>query len=168
MPDAAVQRDTGLMPPLPPGPGHRALRKGRGSLPGQIYLITVVCLHRRPRFVDAAAAHAVSAVLDRADSWSDACNLAWVLMPDHWHALVQLGDRVPLPTVMRRINSLTARAANAAAGERGQVWQSTYHDHALRDDEDLRDCARYLVANPLRAGLVRSVRDYPYWNAIWL
>jgi len=28
--------------------------------------------------------------------------------------------------------------------------------------------ARYIVANPLRAGLVESVRDYPHWDAIWL
>ncbi|MNN75503.1 hypothetical protein D3C81_1918110 [compost metagenome] len=53
-------------------------------------------------------------------------------------------------------------------GRTGKVWQSGYHDHALRRDEDLKAAARYLVANPLRAGLVKSVRDYPFWNAVWL
>ena len=35
-------------------------------------------------------------------------------------------------------------------------------------EEDLRAVARYIVGNPLRAGLVRNVLDYPYWNCVWL
>ena len=34
--------------------------------------------------------------------------------------------------------------------------------------KDLRELARYVVANPLRAGLVQSLRDYPHWDAEWL
>ena len=48
------------------------------------------------------------------------------------------------------------------------LWQAGFHDRALRAEVDVRAAARYLVANPLRAGLVVSVGDYPYWNAIWL
>ena len=43
-----------------------------------------------------------------------------------------------------------------------------HHDRALRRDEDLLAVARYIVANPLRAGLVRRVGDYPLWDAVWL
>ena len=148
-------------------PGHRALRKGRFSAPGQVYLVTVVCKDRQRRFSNFDHACAVSRVLAHGDSWRSACLLAWVLMPDHWHALVQLGEE-PLASVMQRVNSLTARAANRSAGKRGQVWQSAYHDHALRSEESLRLAARYLVANPLRAGLVERIGDYPFWNAVWL
>jgi hypothetical protein len=38
----------------------------------------------------------------------------------------------------------------------------------LRADEDLRVVARYIVANPLRAHLVKRIADYPFWNAVWL
>jgi len=48
------------------------------------------------------------------------------------------------------------------------IWQAGYHDHALRKEEDIRDVARYIVMNPVRAGLVRSVREYPLWDAKWL
>jgi len=48
------------------------------------------------------------------------------------------------------------------------VWQPGFHDHALRKEEDVRAVARYVVANPLRAGLVQRIGDYPHWNAIWL
>lgn len=147
--------------------GHQALRKGRFSSPGHIYLVTVVCHGRRRLFRRFDTACAVSRLLADSDGWQDAQVLAWVLMPDHWHALIRLGA-VPLPVVMQRINSLTARAANRCAGERGQVWQPAYHDHALRDEEDVRAAARYLVANPLRAGLVKNIGDYPFWDALWL
>jgi hypothetical protein len=49
----------------------------------------------------------------------------------------------------------------------GPVWQPGYHDHALRREEDLVTVSRYLVANPLRAGLVAYIGNYPLWDAIW-
>jgi hypothetical protein len=48
------------------------------------------------------------------------------------------------------------------------VWQKGFYDRALRSDEDVAAVARYIVANPLRAGLVDSVREYPFWDAIWV
>jgi len=41
-------------------------------------------------------------------------------------------------------------------------------DHALRTDENLLNVARYIIANPLRAGLVTRIGDYPLWDSIWL
>jgi len=38
----------------------------------------------------------------------------------------------------------------------------------MRKEEDLQALARYIVANPLRAGLVKRVGDYPHWDAMWL
>lgn len=153
---------------IPSNPGSRALRKGRTSLCGQIYLVTVACHRREQRFRNTRAAQDVSRILQCADTWNDAANLAWVLMPDHWHALVQLGPSRALPSVMQRVKSVTARAANAATNRDGRVWQPGYHDRALRHDDCLVNFARYIVANPIRAGLVTRVRDYPYWNAVWL
>ena len=48
------------------------------------------------------------------------------------------------------------------------VWQANYFDHAVRQDEDMRKIARYIVANPLRANLVERLGDYPLWDAVWL
>ena len=47
-------------------------------------------------------------------------------------------------------------------------WQTGFHDHALRTEEDLPAIARYVIANPLRAGIVTSVRAYPHWDTVWL
>ena len=48
------------------------------------------------------------------------------------------------------------------------MWQAAFHDHALRKEENLHEIARYIVANPLRAGLVSSLAEYPHWDAVWL
>ena len=149
-----------------PVPGHKSLRKGRLSLAGQVYFTTTAVRGREPLFADFIVGCAVSRALGSPRSWSDARALAWVLMPDHLHCLVQLGQS-PLPKVMQSVHSITARAANAECGRSGQVWQGAFHDRALRADDDLLEAARYLIANPLRAGLVARVGDYPFWDAIW-
>jgi hypothetical protein len=49
-----------------------------------------------------------------------------------------------------------------------RLWQDGFHDHGIRREEDLRKVARYIVGNPLRAGLVDNILNYPYWDAVWL
>ena len=48
------------------------------------------------------------------------------------------------------------------------LWQRGYYDRAIRSDEDLPSIARYIVGNPIRAGLVTSVGQYPHWDASWI
>ena len=88
-------------------------------------------------------------------------------MPDHVHVLIQL-EQDELGRLVARIKSHTAREVNLLRGTNTPVWAKGYYDRALREEDQLKDVARYIVANPVRAGLVKSVRDYPYWDAIWL
>ena len=69
---------------------------------------------------------------------------------------------------MNRIKSATARAYNARSACTGAVWARAYHERALRRDNDLLGAARYLVSNPVRAGLVKCVGKYPFWDAVWV
>ena len=89
-------------------------------------------------------------------------------MPDHVHWLVQLRDETSLSKVVQTTKSATARRLNRHLKRRGKIWQYGFHDHAIRKEEEIKDVARYIVANPLRAGLVSNVRDYPFWDAIWI
>jgi putative transposase len=92
---------------------------------------------------------------------------AWVVMPDHFHVLADLRCGT-LGTAMRMLKGRTARRINGVCGITGTLWQRGYHDHAIRVEEDLRSIARYVVANPVRAGLVRRLADYPFWGARWI
>jgi REP element-mobilizing transposase RayT len=147
--------------------GQGALRKGRVSEPGRIYLVTCVAWNRAPVFRHYRAARVASRAIHSPKSWGDAQCLAWVLMPDHWHGLIQVGEE-DLSKVINRLKSRVSKAIRAEEGRRSPLWQRAFHDRALRDDEDVRDAARYVVANPIRAGLVQRAGQYPYWNAIWL
>ena len=148
--------------------GHRALRHSRASLPGQIYNITTSTNSRKPIFMNYSAACAAARCFEDHRILVDASMLAWVLMPDHVHWLIQIGTVADLSTVVGRLKSASARNVNRILVSTGAIWQRAYHDHALRTDEDVATVARYIVANPVRAGLVRRVGNYPFWNAVWL
>jgi len=148
--------------------GHHALRKGRVSIANSIYLVTTTTFERQKLFADFSAACAAAQCFEKIELLGDATMLAWVLMPDHVHWLLQLGARDKLSKVIDRIKSASGRHTNIQMGRSGAVWAKAFHDHALRDDEDIQHVARYIVANPLRAGLVTRIGDYPFWNAVWL
>jgi REP element-mobilizing transposase RayT len=148
-------------------PGHRALRKGRHSQPNGIYLVTFTAAARRPLFADFQVACAASRTFEPSAVAESAALLCWVLMPDHFHGLLRLDGAQNLSQAVRRIKSRSSRAC-ACAGTAQPVWAKTLHDHALRRDEDVLGTARYIIANPIRAGIVERVREYPFWNAVWL
>jgi putative transposase len=143
------------------------LRVGRFSESGRIYLLTVVVDQRQPFFADWQLGRLVVQELRQAqeEGWGDF--LTWVVMPDHMHCLVQLHERT-LAELMCRIKSRSSLAVNQALGRRGRLWQKGYHDRTVRREEDVKALARYVVANPIRAGLVTRVHDYPLWDACWL
>lgn len=148
--------------------GHRALRRGRVSMPRHVYLVTSATAARKPFFHDFPAGCAAARCFEDRAVLDDTRMLAWVLMPDHAHWLIQLGEKRSLGMTVNRIKSASARMANRALNRQGPLWDRAFHDHALRADEELRQAARYVVANPIRAGLVGRVGDYPFWNAVWL
>ena len=148
--------------------GHHRLRIGRVSLPGQIYLVTFCTQGRRPLFADLRVASTAVVVLRDAHWWKEAKPLAWVLMPDHWHGLIQLRGTAQLSRVIGRLKGGSAHRLGALFPDLRPVWQPAFHDHALRRDEDVPDCVRYLLDNPVRAGLASSAQAYPHRGGDWL
>jgi len=70
---------------------------------------------------------------------------------------------VTLGTLMRRFKSRCSLALHKAGVKHEPIWQNGYQDRALRREEHVVRVARYIVANPLRAGLVKRVGDYAVW-----
>ena len=139
---------------------HR-LRSGRYSAPGHIYMITTVTQNRSRIFEDFYAARRLVTILREEELRGSQQTLAYVVMPDHLHWLTQL-QHGSISNLVGRVKSLSARNVGRA------IWQDGFHDHALRREEDLLSTARYIVANPLRAGLVKHLGEYPHWDAVWL
>ncbi|MGJ4804398.1 REP-associated tyrosine transposase [Luteimonas sp. SDU82] len=145
---------------------HR-LRLGRHSVAGQPYLLTFTTARRQPFFRGFDAGCQVSRILSAAETWPHGALLAWVLMPDHWHGLFVLGDGEDLSRSVARAKSAPTRQWHFHSGS-GPLWAPGFHDHGLRREESLLHVARYIVLNPVRAGLVRTCADYPFWDAVWL
>ena len=87
--------------------------------------------------------------------------LAYCFMPDHLHVLAQgHTDNADLRVFMKRLKQQTGYEYTRRYGER--LWQVGYFDHVVRSEESVLKHARYIVGNPVRAGLVRNVDEYPF------
>ncbi len=147
---------------MPDHSRSRLLRSGRYSEIGRIYLVTSIVHDRQPVFAEWPLGRLLVNEFRRAEQQGLALSLAWVVMPDHFHWLVELKCGT-LASLMKQVKASSSREIN-----RGRLWQQGYHDKAVRREEDIRGLARYIVANPLRAGLVTHIGDYPLWDAAWV
>ena len=87
--------------------------------------------------------------------------IAYCFMPDHLHLLVRgLAESADLQRFMWRWKQFSGFAHKRATGE--SLWQESYFDHVLRDDEETWRAAKYILENPVRRGLVSHFAEYPY------
>ena len=91
--------------------------------------------------------------------------VAWVVMPNHVHVLIETFAGHPLANVVNSWKTFTAREANRILGRQGQFWYREYFDRAIRDERHLHAAIRYIHANPVTAGLGPTPEDWPYSSA---
>jgi hypothetical protein len=88
--------------------------------------------------------------------------IAWTVMPNHVHLLFTTGS-TPMAKVLQRLKGSTARDANRLLGRMGQpFWQRDYWDTFIRDREHAETTIRYIRENPVKAGLVKAWKDWPW------
>jgi putative transposase len=121
-----------------PGAIHHVI--ARGNAGSEIFLT-----HR-----DASVFLATLAAAVTSKRWQ--C-LAYCLMPTHYHVLVETPDP-NLSEGMHFLNTAYAAGFNAAHGHVGHVFQKRFHSELVTRDEHLLEALRYIVLNPVRAGLV--------------
>ena len=151
---------------MKPRKGSNLLRKGRASIKSQHYLITTAVHERKPVFNQAEPAEIVLSSLLWLEKQGKIILDAAVVMPDHLHFVAGL-KHGSLAEFMRSFKGYTAYKINELKNKKGPFWQPQYHDHALRQDEDLNEVVLYTLRNPVRAGLVKDFQDYPFWYCRW-
>ena len=82
------------------------------------------------------------------------------LMPDHLHLLLRVGQ-AGLVEVVGDVKSRTTREWWAHGGG-GALWQRSFYDHGIRGSRDFDETVRYIVENPVKAGLVEDWAEYPF------
>ena len=90
---------------------------------------------------------------------------AYVIMPNHVHALITQRDGERLAYVVGAWKGWTAKQINRAAGREGPLWQRDYFDRYIRDEEHFLECIHYIEQNPVRAGLVATPQDWRFGSA---
>jgi putative transposase len=125
------------------------------------YFLTFCCNRRRDVFVDAEVVAAALEQILRSSTRYQFAVIAYCFMPDHLHLLVEgRADDADLIAFARDIKQRTGYHWPGKAD--GVLWQDGYYERALRDDEQTLTVVKYILENPVRAGLVREPRDYPY------
>ena len=89
---------------------------------------------------------------------------AYCLMLNHVHLIVVPDDEDGLRRALGEAHRRYTREINLRRGWRGHFWQERFHSFPM-DEPHLLAAARYVERNPLRAGLVRRTRDWPWSSA---
>ncbi len=140
---------------------NRAVRlPGPNTGPGAV-AVTVVVNGRRPLLIsprDISGALDVDLAMVSPDGHVKV--LIACFMPDHIHLMLMLdGKGSPLGQYIRQWK--TKWTKRLRGGDEKPLWQRSFYDHWMRKDE-AQAYAAYIVANPMRKGLVESWQAYPY------
>jgi len=89
----------------------------------------------------------------------------YCFMPDHLHLL--MFGQSPTSRIKVAMDQFKRKSADWFEAELpSTAWQANYHDHIVRNDEDLASHVQYVLANPVRAGLADEWGDYPFTGSI--
>ncbi|MDI1360812.1 transposase [Methylotenera sp.] len=106
----------------PPQLKHQKdLRKGRYSQTNQIYHITTTTKNRRPIFSDFASARKLIGTIRKSDDLNFTKTIAFVIMPDHMHWLMQLENHATQQRIIRSMKSQSAKAIGMPTWQTGKL-----------------------------------------------
>ena len=128
------------------------------------YFLTLCTDGRRRIFRSALVVEGVRLHLQHAAATEGFAIIAYCFMPDHLHLLVEgLKESSDL---RRFVSSFKQRSGSAYRRGTGQcLWQPGYYDHVLRDEQSMQATAGYTLQNPVRAGLVARMEQYPHMGS---
>ena len=124
------------------------------------YFVTTVTLNRTKAFSELEFGRFAAQALIEIAGREDFALSAYCLMPDHGHLLLSAtSERSDLRRMVSSWKQGTGFAWSRIHSQR--LWQHGYWERVLRDGENTLSTARYVIENPVRAGLVREPSDYP-------
>jgi len=125
--------------------------------PGRPYFVTVVTYRRLPLLIEN-----IDRLWQAFEIIPVELRLAWVVLPDHIHMIVNPSDS-NLSTLLQRVKmSFGTHYRQQADLSRGRVWQNRFWDHAIRDENDMNRHIDYIHYNPVKHGLVKTPFSWPH------
>ncbi|MFC1807443.1 transposase [Candidatus Omnitrophota bacterium] len=89
----------------------------------------------------------------------------YVIMPNHYHLLLEINDPDQLSSIMAGINKSYSWYYHKTYKTVGYLWQGRFKSKPVQKDGYLQVCARYIERNPLAQGIVSNPEDYLYSSA---
>ena len=96
--------------------------------------------------------------------------LAWVIMPNHVHVLVEIFSGYPLCKIVHSWKSFSASQANRILGRKGAFWRREYYDRYIRNEAHMDNALGYIRSNPTMAGLINDPYKWRFsseWEGYW-
>ncbi len=126
------------------------------------YFLTICSDRSAPYFADLSLSRMIMSCLL---AEAVACGIlvsAYCPMPDHLHVLCSPAEEGR--SVITFMHDFKGRSTRLGwdHGIRGKLWQKGYYDHIVRREESLRKIAEYILANPVRKGLVGDYTAYEF------
>jgi REP element-mobilizing transposase RayT len=122
-----------------------------------IYHITIGSTDRKTLFVKPGLNRTVIETLKKSAPLYGYRLIAYSLLPDHLHILVQAEEN---PKDLR--NFVRAFKSYSTKETARKLWQRGFYEHILRKEEKTIEVAEYILNNPVRKGLVEKMEDYPW------
>ena len=91
--------------------------------------------------------------------------LAWVIMPNHVHVMVEQIEGFSLRRVMHSWKSFTAKEINKVRNSTGTVWAPDYYDRFVRNADHYENAISYIEWNPVKAALVGRPEEWTHSSA---
>jgi REP element-mobilizing transposase RayT len=133
----------------------------RIQFPGALYHVTSRGNDRADIFLDDADRHAFLAVLDAVCQRMHWLCYAYCLMTNHYHLVIETPDG-NLAAGMRQLNGVYTQRFNRRHDRVGHVFQGRYKAILVDRDAYLLELSRYVVLNPVRAGMVDAAGEWPW------
>ena len=86
----------------------------------------------------------------------------FVIMPDHLHLLLTVGEGMTIERAMQFIKGGFSYRLKKEAGYLGEVWQRGFSENRVEDRQSVLRHRAYIASNPVKAGLADSFEEYPY------
>lgn len=144
--------------PLPNRETYR-LAKGRVSISGKRYFVTICTRNRYPHFIKQKDRVLGIQILNEMDQASDLHLHCTTFMPDHVHLLFALGESLSLQRVIAKFK---ANVKRQLSGD-GFQWQRNFYDHQIRNEASLEPFALYTFMNPYKNGLLGIDETWEGW-----
>ena len=146
------------------------MRPRRYYVPNAVVFITQVVARRTPLFAEARWIDLLRATLHRVQEIHPYTMLGYVFLPDHLHLLIQPAPPETYSTVMHSLKPNFALAYRREKGIPGQitVWQKSFYEHSIRDEDDFEHHLHYIHYNPVKHGYVSRPEEWPHSSlAAW-